>query len=55
MNHICFILMPLRHLNKINDYYIIIKILNELEDKKNNDIYIKFQNQTIRKLNLLKD
>lgn len=55
MNHICFILMPLRHLNKINDYYIIVKILNELEDKKNNEIFIKFRNQTIKKLNLLKD
>lgn len=54
IGHICFILMPLRHLNKINDYYLIIDILNKVEDN-NNEIYNKFRNETMRKLELLKN
>jgi uncharacterized protein (DUF924 family) len=54
MNHICFILMPLRHLNKVNDYYLIINILNKIEDN-NNEIYNKFRNETMKKLELLKN
>jgi uncharacterized protein (DUF924 family) len=54
MNHVCFILMPLRHLNKLNDYNFIIDILDKIEDN-NNEIYIKFKNETNRKLELLKN
>ena len=54
INHICFILMPLRHLNKISDYYIIIGILNEINDI-DNKLFIKFKNETIKKLDLLKN
>jgi hypothetical protein len=54
MNHICFMLMPLRHLNKLTDYYLLLAILNEIEDN-NNIIFTKFKNQTLRKFDLLKD
>jgi hypothetical protein len=47
-------LMPLRHLNKLNDYYLLLAILNEIEDN-NNIIFTKFKNQTLRKFDLLKD
>lgn len=54
MNHICFILMPLRHLNKLNDYYTIIKLLNNVKDN-DNEIFNKFKNETQKKLDLLKN
>jgi hypothetical protein len=54
IEHICFILMPLRHLNKLNDYYIIIELLNNVKDN-NNEIFNKFKNETIKKLDLLKN
>jgi uncharacterized protein (DUF924 family) len=54
MNHNCFMLMPLRHLNKLNDYYLLLAILNEIEDN-NNIIFTKFKTQTLRKFDLLKD
>jgi len=54
MNHICFILMPLRHLNKLHDYYLILDILNDVKDN-DNEIFRKFKNETIRKLELLKN
>jgi uncharacterized protein (DUF924 family) len=54
MNHICFMLMPLRHLNKLTDYYLILEILREIEEP-NNFIFNKFKNQTMKKLDLLKD
>ena len=46
--------MPLRHLNKLNDYYIIIELLNNVKDN-NNEIFNKFKNETIKKLDLLKN
>jgi len=51
MNHITFILMPLRHLNIKEDYILILDILDKL---KNKDcvIFKKFKNQTIKKFNL---
>jgi uncharacterized protein (DUF924 family) len=54
IEHICFILMPLRHLNKLNDYYTIIELLNNVKDN-NNEIFNKFKNETIKKLELLKN
>jgi len=54
MNHICFILMPLRHLNKLTDYYLILDILKNIEDTKNN-LFDKFKNETLKKLDLLKN
>jgi uncharacterized protein (DUF924 family) len=54
MSHICFILMPLRHLNKINDYYIIIELLDHVKDNQN-EIFYKFKNETMQKLDLLKN
>ena len=55
-NYLCFILMPLRHSNDINNYNIILDILNKI---KINDIYFnnyiddkivfnKFKNATKR-------
>jgi uncharacterized protein (DUF924 family) len=51
MNHITFILMPLRHLNIKEDYILILDILDKL---KNKDcmIFIKFKNQTIKRFKL---
>jgi uncharacterized protein (DUF924 family) len=55
INKIVFALMPLRHLNRIHDYNIIIQILDEIKDKYNGNIlYNKFKNQTIKRLELLK-
>jgi hypothetical protein len=55
INKIVFALMPLRHLNKVHDYNIIIQILNEIKDKYSGIIlYNKFRNQTIKRLELLK-
>ena len=53
INKIVFALMPLRHLNKIHDYKIIIQILEEIKDKYSSTIlYNKFKNQTIKRLEL---
>jgi len=60
-NYLCFILMPLRHSNDINNYNIIIDILNKI---KINDIYFnnyitdkilfnKFKNTTERSYKLM--
>jgi uncharacterized protein (DUF924 family) len=51
MNHITFILMPLRHLNIKEDYILILDILDKL---KNKDcmIFNKFKNQTIKRFKL---
>jgi uncharacterized protein (DUF924 family) len=54
LNMTVFALMPLRHLNKIRDYNIIIEILEEIKDDSNK-LYKNFKNQTIRRLKLLKD
>ena len=60
-NYLCFILMPLRHSNDINNYNIIIDILDKI---KINDIYFnkyvndkilfeKFKNATERNYKLM--
>jgi uncharacterized protein (DUF924 family) len=54
MNHICFMLMPLRHLNKLNDYYLLLDILKEIENP-NDIIFNKFKIQTLKKFDLLRD
>lgn len=55
MNKIVFALMPLRHLNRVNDYNIIIQILDQINNKYNGNIlYYKFKYQTIKRLELLK-
>jgi len=55
INKIVFALMPLRHLNKVHDYNIIIQILDEIKDKySGNNLYSKFKNQTMKRLELLK-
>ena len=55
INKIVFALMPLRHLNKVHDYNIIIQILDEIKNKFSHTIiYSKFKNQTIKRLDLLK-
>jgi uncharacterized protein (DUF924 family) len=54
MNHISFILMPLRHLNKVSDYKLILEILDKIEDNTN-EIFNKFKSETIKKLDLLKN
>ena len=54
LNMTVFALMPLRHLNKIHDYNIIMDILEEIKDESN-ELYNKFKSQTLRRLKLLKD
>ena len=51
MNHITFILMPLRHLNIKEDYILILDILDKIKD---NDciVFNKFKNQTMKRFNL---
>ena len=46
--------MPLRHLNKIHDYNLIMDILEEIKDDTN-ELYKKFKSQTLKRLKLLKD
>jgi uncharacterized protein (DUF924 family) len=53
INKIVFALMPLRHLNKLHDYIIILDILDKIQDKKNDEIYIKFKNQTVKRKDML--
>ena len=54
INMTVFALMPLRHLNKVHDYNMIIQILEEIRDESN-ELYKKFKIQTMRRLILLKD
>lgn len=53
INMIVFALMPLRHSYKLHDYKIILDILEIINDKENT-IYKKFKNQTLKKFDLLK-
>jgi uncharacterized protein (DUF924 family) len=53
INIIVFALMPLRHSYKLHDYKIILEILEMINDKENT-IYKKFKNQTLKKYELLK-
>jgi len=53
VNIIVFALMPLRHSYKLHDYKIILEILEMINDKENT-IYKKFKNQTLKKYELLK-
>jgi hypothetical protein len=53
INIIVFALMPLRHSYKLHDYQIILNILEVINDKENT-IYKKFKNQTLKKYELLK-
>lgn len=53
INKTVFALMPLRHLNKLHDYIIILDILDKIQDKKNDEIYIKFKNQTAKRKDML--
>jgi uncharacterized protein (DUF924 family) len=55
INKTVFALMPLRHLNKLHDYKIILNILDKIQDKKDDEIYVKFKNQTVRRKELLMD
>ncbi len=53
IHYTVFALMPLRHLNKLVDYELIIHILDEIKDKKNT-VYDKFYLHTKRKLDIIK-
>lgn len=53
INKTVFALMPLRHLNKLHDYKIILDVLDKINDKKDDEIYIKFKNQTVRRIDIL--
>jgi len=53
VNIIVFALMPLRHSYKLHNYKIILEILETVNDKENT-IYKKFKNQTLKKYDLLK-
>jgi len=55
INKTVFALMPLRHLNKLHDYEIILDVLDKIQDKKNDEIYIKFKNQTIKRKDILRN
>jgi len=55
INKTVFALMPLRHLNKLHDYKIILEVLDKIQDKKNDLIYIKFRNQTVKRKDMLTD
>jgi uncharacterized protein (DUF924 family) len=51
INKLVFVLMPLRHLNNITDYKLILCILETIKDKEN-DIYKKFLFHTKKRLQL---
>ena len=54
INKNVFALMPLRHSYKLYNYKIIINVLSQINDNdKDNEIYIKFKNNTIHRYNLL--
>jgi len=53
IGHIIFILMPLRHMNELKDYELILDILNKLNAYKGNKIYDKFRMQTVLRYNVL--
>jgi len=55
INKTVFALMPLRHLNKLHDYKIILEVLDKIQNNKDDEIYIKFKNQTVRRKDLLMD
>jgi uncharacterized protein (DUF924 family) len=55
MNHICFILMPLRHTNSIEDHMFIIDILNKIKKEHHGYLFDKFNRETIRKIQLLSE
>jgi hypothetical protein len=52
INYVVFALMPLRHLNKLHDYNIILDILEKIKDESN-VLYNKFKNQTIKRIKML--
>ena len=52
INKTVFALMPLRHSYKLYNYKIIINVLSQINDK-DNEIYIKFKNNTLCKYKLL--
>ena len=47
--------MPLRHLNKLHDYKIILDVLDKIQNNKDDEIYIKFKNQTVKRKDMLMD
>lgn len=53
INLLVFALMPLRHLNNLTDYILLLKILDEIDYKKN-ILFNKFKNQTLKRYELLK-
>lgn len=53
MNHICFLLMPLRHTNSIEDHKFIIDILTKVNKEHYGYLFSKFHRETIRKLQFL--
>jgi uncharacterized protein (DUF924 family) len=54
INKNVFALMPLRHSYKLYNYKIIINVLSQINDKdKDNEIYIKFKNNTMYRYKLL--
>jgi len=52
INHLVFVLMPLRHLNNITDYKLILTVLKNTNDKEN-ETYKKFLFHTEKRLELL--
>jgi uncharacterized protein (DUF924 family) len=52
INHCVFALMPLRHLNNITDYKLILSVMENIYDKEN-ETYIKFIFHTKKRLELL--
>jgi uncharacterized protein (DUF924 family) len=52
INFLVFYLMPLRHLNNISDYKMILSILEKV-DNKENEIYKKFFNNTQKRFILM--
>lgn len=52
INQLIFYLMPLRHLNNISDYKLILTILEKVDDKEN-EIYNKFFNHTQKRFILM--
>jgi uncharacterized protein (DUF924 family) len=52
INHCVFALMPLRHLNNISDYKLILAVMKNIDDKEN-DTYKKFIFHTEKRLELL--
>ena len=55
INKTVFALMPLRHLNKLHDYKIILDVLDKIQNNKDDEIFIKFKNQTVKRKDMLMD